>query len=82
MTERLPSGWRGRLFALSLALFTVAAIYVLAPLLGIYADRGARAEGRWALLVKLNGVAAETPSLRARASELRLEMDPENETVG
>lgn len=73
MIATLPTGWRGRLLALGLAFIALAAVYSVAaaPLLDLYADNAALAERRRALVVKLNAIAGELPSLRARVAELR-----------
>jgi general secretion pathway protein M len=77
VTGTLPTGWRGRMLALGLAFATLAAIYtlVVAPLLELYADRTVQIETRRTLLLKLQGLAAELPGLRARVAEIRANGD-------
>jgi general secretion pathway protein M len=69
----LPTGRRGRLLALSLLLAVLAAAYfvAVAPLLGLYAERGALLEDRRMLLPRLLAAADELPALRARIEQLR-----------
>ncbi len=73
MIATLPTGWQGRLLALSLAFLALAGLYAIAaaPLLDLYAERAQRIETRRAMLAKLNTIAGELPVLRARVSELR-----------
>jgi Tfp pilus assembly protein PilO len=70
--SNLPRGLPGRVLALSLTLVAVAAAYLLvvAPVLGLYADRASQLSTREMLRDKIVAVAAELPQLRARASEL------------
>lgn len=73
MTGALPTGPRGQMVALGLALATLAGAYVLfiAPVIEVYAERAALMEARELLLVQLHAVAAELPALRDRAAEVR-----------
>jgi general secretion pathway protein M len=61
------------LLALGLLLAAVAAVYfvVVAPLLGIYAERRALVEDRQMLLPRLHAAADELPVLQARVEQLR-----------
>jgi len=69
----LPPGRRGQLLALGLLLAALAAVYflVVAPLLGLYADRSTLVEDRRMLLPRLRATADELPVLRARVEQLR-----------
>lgn len=81
--ETLPSGWRGRTLALSLALLALAILYVVAvaPLLDLYAERTVQIETRRSLLAKLNAVANELPTLRERLAGLRTNADSDKLTL-
>lgn len=83
MIATLPTGWRGRILALGLALVALATVYlvVAAPLLDLYANRQLQIESRRALLLKLNAVAAELPNLRARLAALRGTTDTSKVTL-
>src|SRR5207244_5935350 len=69
----MPTGRRGRFWALILALLALSAAYLLvvAPLGELYAERQAALENRRMLLPRLMSAADEVPGLRARAAELR-----------
>ena len=69
----MPTGRRGRFWALIVALLALSAAYLLvvAPLGELYAERQAALENRRILLPRLMSAADELPGLRARASELR-----------
>ena len=69
----MPTGRRGRLWALILVLIALGGVYLLVvtPLLDLYAERQAVLESRRMLLPRLKAAADELPGLRARASELR-----------
>jgi Tfp pilus assembly protein PilO len=82
-TSNLPRGSGGRILALSLTLVVVAAAYVLvvAPLLGLHADRAALLATRELLRDKIVAAAAELPQLRAQASELSATSDAQQATL-
>ena len=65
----MPTGRRGRIWALILMLIALASVYflVVAPLVGFYAERQSVMENRRMLLPRLKASAAELPGLRARA---------------
>src|SRR5262249_47091070 len=69
----LPTGRQGQLLALSLVLVALGGFYLLAvaPLLDLYAQRGALVENKLMLLPRLRAAAEELPQLRARLDQLR-----------
>ena len=69
----MPTGRRGRLWALILLLVALAGVYflVVTPLVDLYAERQAVLENRRMLLPRLQVVAEELPGLRMKVSELR-----------
>ena len=73
MTGNLPTGWQGRVLALSLALVLAATAYLVAvpPLLELYAGQAMRIETRQAMLLRLDALKDELPALKAQLAELR-----------
>lgn len=71
----MPTGRRGQILALALALAVLAALYLMvaAPLLGLFAERRGMIEADRMLLPRLQATAAELPALRARIARLRVE---------
>ena len=69
----MPTGRRGRFWALFLLLMPLGGLYLLVvnPLLDLYAQRQAVLEQQRMLLPHLKAAADELPALRARAAELR-----------
>lgn len=69
----MPTGRRGRLLALSLALLVLGGLYFLAvaPLIDLYRGREADLENGRIVLPHLQAAAAALPALRARVAELR-----------
>jgi general secretion pathway protein M len=69
----MPTGRRGQLWALILALLVLSAAYLLvvAPLGELYAGRQAILENQRMLGPRLKAAADELPGLRARAAEFR-----------
>ncbi len=69
----MPTGRRGRLAALSLALIALGAAYLLivAPIVDFHAGREARLEDLRILLPRLQAAADRVPELRVRLAELR-----------
>jgi hypothetical protein len=69
----LPTGWQGRLLALSLLLVTLGGAYLLvvSPLLDLYEERAALLEDRRLLLPRLRATADELPALRDRVEQQR-----------
>lgn len=82
MNGILPTGWQGRLLALTLLFATFAAAYFLlvAPWYYLYSVREARIARERTLLVKLNAVADELPRLHASAAKLRSAVDSDKLT--
>lgn len=72
IASALPTGPRGRLFAVALLLLVGAALYLLvaAPLLDLYARRAAVLADYQMLLPRLQAAEAGLPSLRARLARL------------
>jgi general secretion pathway protein M len=68
----MPTGRRGRLLALSLALVTLGGVYLLAvaPLFDLYAEREANLDDGRMLLPRLQAMSAALPAYRARVAEL------------
>jgi general secretion pathway protein M len=83
MNPTLPTGWWGRLLALMLLGFVIATAYLAAaaPLIDFYGERENVAETDTALLRRLNAVAAELPTLRARLAALHGAMDSDSLTL-
>lgn len=81
--SKLPRGLPGRVLAVSLTLFAVAAAYLLivAPLFGLYADRASQLSTREMLRDKIVAAAAALPQLRARVSELSATSDAQQATL-
>jgi general secretion pathway protein M len=81
--SNLPRGLPGRVLALLLTLVAVAAAYLLvvAPLLGLYADRASQLSTREMLRDKIVAAAAALPQLRAQASELSATSDAQQATL-
>jgi len=69
----MPTGWQGRLLALSLLFVALSGVYLVAvsPLLDLYAERAAVLENRRMLLPRLRATADELPALTARVEQLR-----------
>lgn len=68
----MPTGRRGQILAVALALAVLAALYLLvaAPLIGLYAERQGMIETRLLLLPRLQATAAELPVLHADITRL------------
>lgn len=83
MTTALPTGWQGRLLALSLLLVALAIAWltIAEPLRGLYAEQQSQIANRRALLGKLDAVAAELPALHARVASLRGSMESRRLTL-
>jgi Tfp pilus assembly protein PilO len=79
----MPTGGRGRVLALALAIAVLAGLYLIvaAPLIGLYAQRQAMIAARQMLLPRLQAVAAELPALRARIARLRAEQRAQKLTL-
>ncbi len=69
----MPTGARGQVLAVLLVLIALGAVYLFAaaPLLDLYAERDATLRHNRMLLPRLEAVAAELPTLRARLAELQ-----------
>jgi Tfp pilus assembly protein PilO len=69
----LPTGVKGRVLAVLIALIALGVVYLgaAAPLLNLYAEREARLRQEGMLLPRLQAAAAELPALRARRAELQ-----------
>lgn len=69
----MPTGRRGQLLAVALALAVLAALYLIvaAPLIGLFAERQGMIETRLLLLPRLQAAADELPALRAGVARLR-----------
>jgi general secretion pathway protein M len=74
LNPTLPIGWRGRVLALGIAFFVLAAFYAAAvvPALDLYAANEAIAETRRAVAARLNTMAHELPALRVQVANLRV----------
>jgi Tfp pilus assembly protein PilO len=79
----MPTGRRGRLLALALAVAVLAALYLIVatPLVGLFTRRQETIEARRMLLPRLQTVAAELPALRARVARLRAEQQTRKLTL-
>jgi Tfp pilus assembly protein PilO len=83
MIVRLPTGRQGRGLALGLLLAVLATAWltVAAPLRSFYTDREEQVVQRRALLRKLDSLAAELPTLKARVATLRGSIDKNRVTL-
>jgi general secretion pathway protein M len=79
----LPTGKRGQILALALALVALAGAYLLiaAPLLDFYAERAALIQTRRTLLARLDAIAGRLPELRARLGRLQTAAPDRNITL-
>lgn len=84
MSAALPTGRRGRLLAVSLALAVLASFYaaVVSPLIALYAANEVAAETRRMLVWKLDAVSRELPVLRSRMAKLRAAAAVDTHTLG
>lgn len=71
MTVSLPTGWRGRVIALTIAMALLGTIGfgAVVPLTALYALRAARIDERARLASHMTRVAADLPRLRAAAAQ-------------
>lgn len=69
----MPTGRRGQILALTLALAVLAVLYLMvaAPLIGLFAKRQGMIETDRMLLPRLQAAAAELPALRTGIARLR-----------
>jgi hypothetical protein len=70
--ETLPTGRRGQMVALGVALITVMALWliVISPLIGFYSDRADRLEKQQAVVHRMERLVAERQSLMDQAAGL------------
>ena len=83
MNPTLPTGWRGRVLALSIALSVLAVFYTVAvvPVLDFYAANETTGETRRALAARLNTMAQELPALRTQVAKLRAAASGDKQTL-
>jgi general secretion pathway protein M len=70
--DTLPTGRRGQIVALGVALITVMALWliVISPLIGFYSDRADRLEKQQSVLTRMEGLVAQRQELMEQAANL------------